>query len=63
MQRPIIRTTTSTIQAIAQHTVKCLACTIKARRLLAEPEHLERQELLCAIEWCAHRASGRKAHA
>lgn len=52
----------SPTRALARHTLSCLPCNIKATRLLKSPAHLERQELLCAIEYCAHRRAGRKLH-
>lgn len=48
---------------MARHALRCRGCMVKAKRLLEKPPHLERMELLCAIEWCHVRASGRKAHA
>lgn len=48
---------------LAQHTLHCTPCGQKAKRLMQSPAHLERQELLCAIEYCEHRTSGRRLHA
>jgi len=59
---PTIQTTTTSLQLMARHAVRCSPCCIKARRLLEVPPHLERMELLCAIEWCCYRATGRKLH-
>jgi len=56
-------TTTTSLQRMARHALQCSPCVIKAQRLLDKPPHLERMELLCAIEWCCFRADGRRAHA
>jgi len=58
-----ITTTTSRPRTLALHTLHCAPCKIKARRLIEQPEHLEKQELLCAIEYCEFRSSGRALHA
>lgn len=36
---------------------------IKAARLRETPPHLEKMELLCAIEWCYQRAERRRVAA
>lgn len=59
---PHIKTTTPTLQAMAKHALCCSPCCTKARRLLEKPPHLERMELLCAIEWCCFRHTGRRLH-
>lgn len=58
-----VQTTTNPMRDLARHALHCTACSWKARRLLEHPRHLERQELLCAIEWCLFRQQGRQVHA
>lgn len=58
-----IETTTTRPKHLAQHALSCTRCKIKATRLMEQPSHLEKQELLCAIEWCAFQREGRRLHA
>lgn len=50
-------------QRIAKHALSCTTCKPNVARLVNSPTHLERQELLCAIEYCELRHSRRELHA
>jgi hypothetical protein len=53
---------TRTLAIMARHAIACGACITKTRRLLSQPNHLERLALLDGIESCAYRATTKARH-
>ena len=50
-------------KAMAAHAVRCNSCLGNYRLMKSDAGHLVKLEALSAIEWCATKAAGRRAHA
>lgn len=57
------RTTTVRVQQMARHALSCRSCKGNVALIQNGASHLEKQEAMATIEWCAFRRENRRAHA